>query len=456
MSKREVYVKIMPMKINMPKDVKFIIERLQSAGYEAYAVGGCVRDTILGREPNDWDITTSAKPQEIKALFRPTIDTGIQHGTVTVLRNHVGYEVTTYRIDGVYEDSRHPKEVTFTANLKEDLLRRDFTINAMAYNDTDGLVDEYNGLQDIKDGVIRCVGVAKERFTEDALRMMRAVRFSAQLGYSIDEDTKEAIKELYPNLKNISAERINTELTKLLVSDHPDYIRIAYELGITSVMLPELDVCMPFDQHNKHHCYTVGEHIIHTLTNIESDKVLRYTMLFHDLAKPACQTEDENGIYHFHGHNKVSAEMAHEIMKRLRFDNDTMFKVEKLVCNHDREVMLTKVAVRRAMNDIGAELFPMLLLVKEADVAAQSDYKREEKLYKIKQLWSLYDEIIAANECVTLKDLNITGKDIIALGVQPGPEIGRILQLLLEKVLDDPSMNYKDILVREAEKIVRG
>lgn len=442
------------MKINMPKDVKYIIGVLQDAGYEAYAVGGCVRDTILGREPNDWDITTSAKPLEIKELFRTTIDTGIQHGTVTVLRNHVGYEVTTYRIDGVYEDSRHPKEVTFTANLKEDLLRRDFTINAMAYNDTDGLVDEYDGLQDIKDGVIRCVGVAKERFTEDALRMMRAVRFSAQLGYSIDEETKSAIRELHPNLKNISAERINTELTKLLMSDHPDYIRDAYELGITSIVLPELDRCMPFDQHNKHHCYTVGEHILHTLTGVEADKVLRYTMLFHDLAKPICQTEDENGIYHFHGHNKVSAEMSQEIMKRLRFDNDTMYKVTKLVCNHDRDVDTTHKAVRWAMNDMGKELFPKLLLVKEADVSAQSDYHREEKLSILKELWRLYDEIIEKEECITLKDLKITGKDIIGLGMSPGPGIGKILQSLLEDVLDNPEKNDRDILIEEAKKLI--
>lgn len=444
------------MKINMPKDVKFIIETLQKAGYEAYAVGGCVRDTILGRKPNDWDITTSAKPLEIKALFRPTIDTGIQHGTVTVLRNHVGYEVTTYRIDGEYEDSRHPKEVTFTSNLKEDLLRRDFTINAMAYNDKDGLVDEYGGLQDIRDGIIRCVGVAKERFTEDALRMMRAVRFSAQLGYTIDEDTKEAIRQLYPNLEKISAERINTELTKLITSGHPDYIREAYELGITSVVLPELDVCMPFDQHNKHHCYTVGEHILHTLGNIEDDKVLRYTMLFHDLAKPKCQTEDSNGIYHFHGHNKVSAEMAHVIMKRLRFDNDTMHKVEKLIANHDRDIEPTKQAVRRAMNDMGEDLFPMLLMVKEADVSAQSDYKREEKESILKQLWSLYDEIVEADECVSLKKLKITGSDLIALGQTPGPQIGKILQSLLEKVLDHPEMNDKEVLILEAKELINN
>ena len=218
------------MIIDMPKDVNFIIERLEQAGYEAYAVGGCVRDSILKREPSDWDITTSARPEEIKAFFRPTIDTGIQHGTVTVLRNHVGYEVTTYRIDGEYEDNRHPKDVVYTKSLTEDLKRRDFTINAMAYN-ASGLVDEFGGLDDIEKAVIRCVGDPKERFSEDALRMMRAVRFSAQLGYDIEEGTREAIKDLYGNLEAISAERINVELTKMLISSHPEYVFLPKDHG---------------------------------------------------------------------------------------------------------------------------------------------------------------------------------------------------------------------------------
>ncbi len=446
--------KIIPMIMTLPKDVKFIIDTLTDAGYEAYAVGGCVRDTILNREPDDWDITTSAKPEEIKALFHPTIDTGIQHGTVTVLRNHIGYEVTTYRIDGVYEDSRHPKEVTFTANLKEDLLRRDFTINAMAYNDKDGLVDMYGGLDDIKNGIIRCVGVAKERFTEDALRMMRAVRFSAQLGYEIEENTSNAITELHPNLKNISAERINTELTKLLVSDHPDFLRKAYELGITSVVLPEFDECMRLEQKHIHHCYSVGEHILHSLNYVEKDKVLRYSMLFHDMGKPACLSWGEDNQTHFHGHNAVSATMSHDIMKRLRFDNDTLYKVEKLVLNHDKKIELTKKAVRRAMNKMGVELFPLLLLVKEADVYAQSDYKRQEKLDELSSLWALYDDIMESRECITLKDLKLTGKELIALGVKAGPDIGRILNALLEKVLDNPELNNQDILIEEAKKLL--
>ena len=335
------------MKISLPKDVEYIINTLQRAGYEAYAVGGCVRDTILNREPDDWDITTSAKPMEIKRLFPVTIDTGIQHGTVTVLKNHVGYEVTTYRIDGEYADNRHPKEVIFTANLKEDLLRRDFTINAMAYNHEKGIIDEYGGLDDIRDGIIRCVGNPYDRFSEDALRIMRAVRFSAQLGYKIEEETSKAIVKLSPNLASISAERINTELTKLLLSPNPDYLRDAYRLGITGVVLPELDRCMECEQVNPHHCYSVGEHTLHSLKIVPDDKVLRYTMLFHDFGKPDTQSVDEDGRMHFYGHPAVSERMASDIMHRLKFDNDTMNAVKLLCKNHDLEINRVKQKHRK-------------------------------------------------------------------------------------------------------------
>lgn len=442
------------MKIILPKDVKFIIDRLHEAGFEAYAVGGCVRDSILGREPDDWDITTSARPLEIKKLFRPTIDTGLQHGTVTVLRNHVGYEVTTYRIDGIYEDGRHPKDVTFTSDLKEDLLRRDFTINAMAYNDEEGLIDEYDGLKDIENKIIRCVGNPVERFTEDALRMMRAVRFAAQLGYEIDENTKNAVKELFPRLKMISAERIQVELCKLILSDNPAHLRIAYELGITSVVLPEFDVCMEQEQNHIHHCYSVGEHILHSMENIEADRALRYTMLFHDIAKPECRTLDDKGKEHYHGHDIRSAEMAHSIMKRLKFDNDTLRAVETLVKSHDLDIADDPRSVRRAMNRLGKELFPQLLKVKRADVLAQSDYMREEKLALLDRLTSLYDDIMAKGEGVTIADLAINGSDIIALGVKPGPGVGDILKELLELVLEDPGKNQRDLLLEEARTAI--
>ena len=263
------------MTIELPKKVNTIIETIRAAGHEAYAVGGCVRDSILGRIPDDWDITTSARPEEIKTLFRHTIDTGIEHGTVTVTLEKEGFEVTTYRIDGEYEDCRHPKEVMFTDKLTEDLKRRDFTINAMAYNDSRGLVDIFGGKKDLQQGIIRCVGDARERFTEDALRILRAIRFSAQLGYKIEEKTREAIEELASSLKYISAERIQAEFIKLLLSPHPDYLRIAYDTGVTKVFFPEWDKAMETPQNHPHHCYGVGEHILHSLQEVPPDKVLR-------------------------------------------------------------------------------------------------------------------------------------------------------------------------------------
>ena len=352
------------MHISLPEKVENIISTIEANGFEAYAVGGCVRDSILGRIPDDWDITTSASPQQVKALFRHTIDTGIQHGTVTVMLGREGFEVTTYRIDGEYEDSRHPKEVTFTSNLREDLKRRDFTINAMAYNNRTGLVDAFGGLEDMERKLIRCVGESQERFEEDALRMMRAVRFSAQLGYAIEEGTEQAIRKMAGNLGHISAERIQTELVKLLVSPHPDYLRICYETGITKVILPEFDRCMETAQNHPHHCYTVGEHILHSLREVERDKVLRLAMLFHDIGKPETRTTDENGRDHFHGHSAAGETAARQILRRLRFDNDTVYKVCRLVLYHDYPVEARAKSVRRAVHKIGEDIFPYLFAVK--------------------------------------------------------------------------------------------
>ena len=270
------------MDILMPQKVKFIIKQLMDNGFEAYAVGGCVRDSILGREPNDWDITTSALPGQVKEVFEHTVDTGIQHGTVTVVLDKENFEVTTYRIDGEYEDNRHPKEVIFTANLVEDLKRRDFTVNAMAYNDETGLVDVFGGISDLNEKIIRCVGNAEDRFSEDALRVLRAARFAAQLGFSIEDGTMQAMKSMAPNLANISAERIQVELVKLIISDNPDMIKTAYELGITKIVLPEFDKIMNIEQNNPHHIYTVGEHTLYALKNVRADKSMRLAVLFHD------------------------------------------------------------------------------------------------------------------------------------------------------------------------------
>lgn len=434
------------MQITLPEKVEYIIQTLEEAGYEAYAVGGCVRDSLLGREPDDWDITTSARPQQVKEVFQRTIDTGIQHGTVTVMMGKEGFEVTTYRIDGEYEDSRHPKEVIFTANLIEDLKRRDFTINAFAYNHRSGIVDAFDGMADLKNGIIRCVGDAKERFREDALRMMRAVRFSAQLGYSIEEKTKEAITILAPNLKNISAERIQVELVKLLKSPHPDYLRIAYELGITKVILPEFDEAMETSQNNPHHMYCVGEHLLQTLINIRADRSLRIAALLHDIAKPDTKTVGEDGIDHFHGHAELGEEKAATILKRLKFDNDTITKVKKYIKYHDYKIEATPRAVRRALHKIGKEYFEQVLEIKQADMLAQSTYQREEKEENLRSVRTIYEEILQKEECVSLKDLALTGKDLIELGVPQGKQLGAILQKLLEDVLENPEHNQKEYL----------
>lgn len=437
------------MFIKLPEKVKFIIETIQQAGFEAYAVGGCVRDSILGRNPDDWDITTSANPLQVKELFRRTVDTGIKHGTVTVMLEKEGFEVTTYRIDGKYEDSRHPKEVIFTPSLEEDLKRRDFTINAMAYNEKNGIIDLFGGMEDIQNKKIRCVGDAQARFSEDALRIMRAVRFSAQLGYEIEESTAEAIKLLAPTLKNISAERIQVELVKLVKSPNPDYLRFAYHFGVTKIILPEFDAAMETEQNNPHHCYSVGEHTLQSMKEVESDKVLRLALLFHDFGKPVTITTDEKGIHHFHGHPAVSEELAGKILHRLRFDNDTIRKVTRLVYFHDygNGVRPTETIVRRAINKVGEELFPLFLKVRQADLNAQSDYKREEKQSNLEAWKQMYEDILKRKDCVSLKTLAITGSDLIKAGMNPGKEIGETLNSMLELVLEHPEKNNREILL---------
>lgn len=435
------------MKIQLPEKVNTIIRVLKEHGHEAYAVGGCVRDSILGRIPDDWDITTSATPFETKQLFERTFDTGIEHGTITVLIGKDAFEVTTYRIDGKYEDSRHPKEVTFTRCLREDLLRRDFTINAMAYNEEEGLVDIFGGMQDLNAKTIRCVGNARARFGEDALRILRAVRFAAQLGFDIEEETRKGIKELASTLANISAERIQVELIKMLISPNPSLLKTAYELGITKVILPEVDAMMITKQETPHHMYNVGEHTVKAIESVRADKVLRLTMLFHDVAKPLMKTVDEAGVAHFKMHDVKGAEVTKAILKRLKFDNDTLNKVVKLVQYHDYRMPAQPRNVRRAMNKIGEDLFELYLEVRMADTLAQSEYLREEKLQNLQEIRQCYEEILQRKECVSLKTLAVTGSDLIKDGMQPGKELGIVLQKLLELVIEYPEYNTKEKLL---------
>lgn len=438
------------MQIQIPENAEKIIDILMSHGYEAYVVGGCVRDSILNKKPMDWDITTSASPIEIKELFQRTVDTGIQHGTVTVLMGKEAYEVTTYRLDGEYEDHRRPKEVIFTKSLEEDLKRRDFTINAMAYNEKEGLQDLFSGEEDLEKGVIRCVGVPEERFDEDALRILRAVRFSAQLNFTIEEGTKNAIRTRYPHLKDISAERIQVELTKLLTSNHPEKLLDAKELGITSVVLPEFDRMVETEQNNPHHCYNVGVHSLKAVKYIEADPILRWTMLLHDVAKPLKKETDEKGIDHFHGHDKEGVLVAKAILKRMKLDNHTIDTACKLIQYHDYRFHypVSDKEVRKMMNKIGVELFPALLKVQRADALAQSEYRRERKMLVLDSVEKAYEEVIEKKQCVTMKELAVNGRDLMSVGIESGAFMGTVLKELLEIVLDDPTRNEKEQLLQ--------
>ena len=435
------------MKISLPEKVNKIIETLNDAGFEAFAVGGCIRDSLLGREPEDWDITTSASPQEVKELFPRTVDTGILHGTVTVMIGKEAFEVTTYRIDGEYENSRHPKSVIFTDNLVEDLKRRDFTINAMAYNEQTGLVDVFEGVHDLTHKLIRCVGNARERFSEDALRILRAIRFSAQLGYDIEEGTQDAIKAHAIDLSKISAERIRTELIKLIISEHPEKLMVAYDAHVTATILPEFDRMMKTPQNNPHHKYNVGEHTIKAICYCEPDKILRLALLFHDIGKIECRTTDIDKIDHFYHHASHSYEITKGIMKRLKFDNETMRFVLKLVKYHDINIGQSSADVRKAIYEVGEDIFPLLLKVKEADMMAQSELRRKQKEDILKNIKKQYDQILERQDCISLKTLAVSGADLIQAGRKPGKEIGELLETILKLVLEHPDWNQKEYLL---------
>ncbi|MBR0171996.1 MAG: HD domain-containing protein [Lachnospiraceae bacterium] len=437
------------MNIEVPADAGIILTTLHDAGFEASIVGGCVRDAVLKRTPKDWDITTNALPEDIQRLFARTLPTGIRHGTVTVLVGKAGYEVTTYRIDGVYEDARHPKEVTFTASLAEDLKRRDFTINAMAYNEKDGLVDLFGGMEDLRAQRIRCVGDAAERFSEDALRMMRAFRFAAELGFQVSPETVAAAKALSPNLDMISAERIRDELIRLICSPHPDRIRDLYETRLTARFLPEFDRCMEMPQHNPHHIYGVGEHIIAAMARIRPEPVLRLTMLLHDIAKPDTRTTDDRGIDHFYGHAEKSAETAGRVLRRLKCDNRTIRQCVNLIRHHDMRVEggITPAGIRRAIHRTGKEDFPLLLEVIDADNAAKAPETGAQAAKAMREVRRIYEEVLAANDPVAIADLAVNGRDLMENGVTEGREIGAVLERMLNHVIRYPAHNERTFLI---------
>ena len=437
--------------ISIPNEVNTILNRLNKGGFEAYIVGGCVRDSILGKAPEDYDITTSALPSEIKECFRDCklIDIGEKHGTIAVVFDDKPYEITTYRVDGEYSDCRHPENVTFTDRLELDLSRRDFTINAMAYNDETGLVDPFNGSLDLEYKALRCVGDPDARFNEDALRMLRAVRFASVFGFSIENRTSVSIMKNRLLLSKISVERISSELNKLLVGQNVSFILRRYK-DIIAVFLPELVSTFDCEQNTPHHNKTVWKHTTAAVGAIESELILRMVMLLHDIGKPLALRTDEKGRDHFRGHNKFSAVLARSALERLKYPTRFIDDVVTLINYHDVRFSDNKRQIKHVLNSIGELNFSRLMKIQKADILSQSKYMREAKLYNITLAQKAFEEIIRDNECYTLKGLNINGSDLIHLGITDGKSIGKILNLLLEEVIDETLPNENTLLKRKA------
>lgn len=439
-----------------PKAVERIIRALNGAGYEAYAVGGCVRDALLNKKPNDWDLTTSALPEEIKRVFtnERVIETGIKHGTVTLLIDGEGYEITTYRVDGEYTDHRRPDTVQFVNNLREDLMRRDFTVNAMAAHPEEGIIDHFGGKDDLKNGVIRAVGNPEMRFGEDALRILRAVRFASTYDFTIDDETANAANRLAATLENVSEERIFVELKKLLCGKGAERILLSYPKIIFTV-LPELKPMHNLPQVNPHHAYDVWTHTAKTVAAAPADPVYRLTMLFHDAGKPEKKTTDEKGIDHFIGHPLSSAVIAEKILLRLKSDRATIQTVTRLVSEHDLRVPEKRINIRRQISRIGRDLFPMVVNVIRADFMGQNPALLSEKLSYAEALQQEYDAAIEEHACLSLRDMRITGSDLIDLGAN-GKTIGRILEKLLDDIICEKVKNEPQALKKRAQTLLKN
>lgn len=434
------------MTISIPENVKIILNRLKNAGFEAFCVGGAVRDTIMGLTPGDWDVTTSALPEEIERVFSDfkTVDTGLKHGTLTIIIDKTPYEVTTFRIDGEYADNRHPENVTFTRKLSEDLSRRDFTVNALAYNEETGLVDLYGGQDDIYNCIIKTVGDADSRFCEDGLRIMRALRFSSVLGFEIEDSTKKAIHKNKELLKNISAERLNVELTKLLQGKNVFNVLTEYP-DVLSVFIPEIAPAVNFKQYGKKHAYDVWEHICHTVDTIPNDRILRLTMFLHDLGKVPTHKLNENGDSTFKNHACVGGEMAREILTRLKFDKKTINRVSFLVGCHDFEPPETKTDLKKHLKTKTPEDIRTLLVIKKSDRGALSEEYRDISEGTAKTLQWL-KEIEENNECCTISQLAVNGRDLEKRGLK-GEKIGTALNTLLDAVIENRVKNTKTDLL---------
>lgn len=445
------------MKISLPDNASFIINTLEENGFECFAVGGCVRDSVIGHEVHDWDFTTSATPDEIISCFSDytTIDIGKRFGTICVVVNGENYEVTTYRTDGSYEDSRHPESVCFSKNLLDDLSRRDFTVNALAYNDRVGIVDEFNGLADLEYGVIRCVGVPDVRFNEDALRIMRALRFASTYGFSIEPKTSESIVKNKDKLNLVSAERIVKELSKLLVGDHCGFILRRYKEVIATI-IPEISVMFNFDQKSLHHNKDLWKHTVCAVKNTPKSEIMRTAMLLHDIGKPMTVSTDSDGHCHFHNHPKFSAEIASTILKRLKYPTAFISTVRLLIEYHDTRFTPVPKVIKKCLRKIGEDNMRMLLSIQRADILAQSFYKREEKLSTLDAVCDEFERIIESDECYSLDTLCINGKDIIHLGVSKGVIIGQVLSKCLDKVIDGSLPNSREELLDFSKHMIKS
>lgn len=442
------------MTMNMPKNVDTAINLLQSAGFEAYAVGGCVRDSLLGKTPNDWDITTSAKPEDMKSVFADfhCIDTGIKHGTVTVVIDGEPLEITTFRLDGEYEDNRHPKSVTFTSDLGADLGRRDFTVNAMAYSKKTGTVDLFGGQNDLKNKIIRCVGDPDRRFNEDALRILRALRFASALDFEIEEKTAQSLLKNRALLGNISEERIAKELLKLVCGKGAkriltDFAPVLFEI------LPELQPMYKNSHDNPHHCYDIYEHTLIAVESIDPEPTLRFAMLLHDCGKPAVKKFDENGVAHFYGHQRISAEISAQILARLKVSNKFRDEILFLVSNHDRwELYENTEKMPRYLSKFGLDGVLNLLKVMRADVLAQSPEYRY-RLDQIADAEETAKNLAAQKPCLSLSELQINGRTLMDIGIPQGRKLGAVLAQLLDEVIDGVTKNTQEALTTRAREI---
>lgn len=434
------------MTLNIPSKAKTIITLLENAGFEAFCVGGAVRDSIMGLNPTDWDITTSASPDDTVKVFKDykTVDTGLKHGTLTVVIDKTPFEVTTYRVDGDYNDNRHPENVHFTKKLSDDLSRRDFTVNALAYNDKTGLVDLYGGQEDIYNSIIKTVGNPSARFQEDGLRIMRALRFASVLGFTIESETAKAIHDNKDLLKNISAERLAVELSKLVCGKNAFNILTEY-WDVLSVFIPEIKSAVGFKQYGKKHAYDVWEHICHTVDTIPQDKILRLTMFLHDLGKIPTHKLDENGNSTFKNHATIGGDMAREILTRLRFDKKTINRVSFLVANHDFEPPLSKTDLKKHLKNKTVDDIKTLLTIKKSDRGALSESYRDISK-ESEQCLKWLDEIEKNNECCKIAQLAITGDDLKKKGLK-GEDIGKALDTLLDAVIEGKLQNKKEDLL---------